>query len=277
MRRTRLTWRCLSSEYSRRPATLRRYGCGVVDGADEDGWSAVAEGWAELWGSFADPARHAIIEAAGIGPGTRVLDVGCGSGEFLRLMTAVGARAVGADPAPAMVEIARRHGAEVLRAAIEELPVATAAFDVATAINALQFAEDTTAALRELARVVRPGGLIAVSNWAEGARNDIDVVETAVTSARREELRPDGPLRPAGGIEEAYAAAGLEVVATGLVDVPWEARDDEALVRGILLGENAETMAELHAVVVDAATRFRDDRGRFVLHNAFRWAVGRHV
>ncbi|KQO97680.1 class I SAM-dependent methyltransferase [Leifsonia sp. Leaf264] len=251
----------------------------MVDGADADGWSQVAQGWAELWGSFADPARRAIIEAAAIGPGTRVLDAGCGSGEFLDLLAERGAVAVGADPAPAMVALAREAsagtGADVVLADIENLPFADAAFDVATAVNALQFAEDTTAAVRELARVVRPGGIVAVSNWAEAALNDIDVVEAAIAEARDDEPYPDGPLRPAGGIEAALAAGGVQVVDSRVVDVPWFAPDEVTLVRGILLGEDADVVTSLHAVIVAAAAPFRDGRGGYVLRNSFRWAIAR--
>lgn len=249
----------------------------MVDGTDADGWSQVAEGWAELWGSFADPAREAIIAATAIGPGTRVLDAGCGSGEFLSLLVERGADAVGADPAPAMVALAREAGTggNVELADIENLPFADAAFDVATAVNALQFADDTTAAVRELARVTRPAGLVAVSNWAEAALNDIDVLEAAIAEARDDEPYPDGPLRPAGGIEAALAAGGLQVVHSGVVDVPWFAADDDTLVRGILLGEDADVMAELHPVIVAAAAPFRDGQGGYVLHNSFRWALAR--
>ncbi|TFV95385.1 class I SAM-dependent methyltransferase [Leifsonia flava] len=249
----------------------------MVDGADADGWSQVAQGWAELWGSFADPARRALVEAAAIGAGTRVLDAGCGSGEFLSLLAEHGADAVGADPAPAMVALARGagDGADVVLADIEDLPFSDAAFDVATAVNALQFADDTTDAVRELARVVRPGGFVAVSNWAEAALNDIDVVEAAIAEARDDEPYPDGPLRPTGGIETALAAAGLEVVDSGVVDVPWFAPDEVTLVRGILLGEDADVMASLHAVIVAAAAPFRDGQGGYMLHNSFRWAVAR--
>jgi SAM-dependent methyltransferase len=247
----------------------------MVDGGDEDGWSRVAAGWAELWGAFGEPVQRAIIEAAAIGPGTRVVDVGCGSGEFLQLLTTIGARAVGADPAPRMVEVALTRGAEVLEAGAEALPFADATFDVATAVNALQFAEDTTEALHEMARVVGPDGHVVIANWAEGPLNDIDVVERAVTAALDEEPHPDGPLRPAGGIEAALADAGLEVVASGVVAMPWVAGDEATLVRGILLGEDASTMAELHDTIVAAATPFRDDAGGYTLQNTFRWGMAR--
>lgn len=244
----------------------------MVDGADASGWSDVAAGWAELWGSFASPAQDRLIERCGIGRGVRVLDVGCGSGEFLARLRALGAEPVGVDPAPAMVAAASAH-ARVVQADAEHLPFEAARFDVVTAVNALQFADDTTAALHEFARVLAPGGRIGVSNWAEGERNDIDVVERAVARALDDDLLPDGPLRPEGGLEAAMTDAGLHVVSSGIVDVPWRARDDVTLVRGILLGEEPATLAELHAVVVEAAAPFRTDDGGYVLHNAFRWAV----
>lgn len=247
----------------------------MVDSADEDGWSRVAAGWAELWGAFGEPVHRTIIEAAAIGPGTRVLDVGCGSGEFLQLLTDLGANAVGVDPAPRMVELARASGGEVLEAGFEALPFPDDDFDVATAVNALQFADDPSAALREVARVVRPKGYVAIAHWAEGSLNDIDIVERAVAGAFDEEPSPDGPLRPAGGIEAVFLAAGLEVVASGVVAMPWVARDDATLVRGILLGEDASTMAELHDTIVAAAIPFRDDAGVYTLQNTYRWGIAR--
>jgi SAM-dependent methyltransferase len=249
----------------------------MVDGADESGWSDVAAGWAELWGAFAAPVQRVLMDAAGVRQGSRVLDVGCGSGEFLGLLDEAGAVATGSDPAPAMAELARAGGADVVLAGAESLPFDDGVFDVVTAVNALQFAGDTTAALHEFARVVHPGGRIAVANWAEGLCNDIDVVEAAVSDALDEEPRPDGPLRPAGGIEDAMRGASLEVASAGIVEVPWRAEDDDTLVRGILLGEDPERIAELAPVVVSAAGPFRDGTGGYLLRNAFRWAVARVV
>jgi SAM-dependent methyltransferase len=244
----------------------------MVDGADAEAWSGVAAGWAELWGSFPTPAQDVLIAECGIGPGTTVLDVGCGSGEFLARLRAVGAQPVGADPAPRMVTAASVH-ADVVLADAERLPFDDGRFDAVTAVNALQFADDARAALSEFARVLAPGGRVGVANWAEAARNDIDAIERAVAAALGDEQLPDGPLRPAGGLEEAMTDAALEVVSAGIVDVPWRAPDEVTLVRGILLGEDAATMAELHHVVVEAAAPFRTSQGGYVLRNAFRWVV----
>lgn len=246
----------------------------MVDGADAQGWSDVAAGWSELWGSFAEPGQDALVGACGIGQGTAVLDVGCGSGEFLARLHAIGAEPVGADPAPQMVAAASAH-ADVVLAGAEHLPFDSGRFDVVTAVNALQFAGDTRTALTEFARVLVPGGRIGIANWAEAARNDIDVIERAVAAALDEEQLSDGPLRPAGGLEEALTDASLEVLSSGIVEAPWHASGEAMLVRGILLGEDAVTMAELHAVVVDAAAPFRTPDGGYLLRNAFRWAVAR--
>ena len=248
-----------------------------MDGADEDGWSAVAQAWSELWGGLADPARRAIVTATEIGPGTRVLDMGCGSGEFIVLLRELGAEVAGIDPAPAMVDAARRaaSGADIRLGSFDPIPCTDASFEVVTAVNSLQFADDPVVALREVTRVTVPGGFVAIANWAEGARNDLDTIERAVAEAAGDELAPDGPLRIDGGLEQVMEAAGLEVTSTGLVDVPWEVDDADALVRGVLLGEDRERMRELASTVEAAALPFRVTGGRYRLMNAFRVVVAR--
>ncbi len=242
-----------------------------LDRNEEDAWSSVASEWVQLWGSFGGPVRAAIVAATGIGEGTRVLDVGCGSGEFLDLLVQLGADPSGVDPAPAMVALA---GPLAQLGQWEQLPWADDTFDVVTAVNSLQFAEDTLDALAEAKRVTRPGGLVAVANWAEGALNDLNVIEAAVADKAGEETLPDGDLRPEGGLERLFQDAGLEVVTSGLVSMPWHAPDMATLVRGVLLGEDDEVMAALAPVILDAAQPFQVENG-YVLNNAFRYAVGR--
>ena len=248
-----------------------------MDGAASDehgGWSDIAPEWAELWGSFAEPAQRALIEAASIGPGTRVLDVGCGSGEFLALAASLGADVAGIDPAPGMVALARQHATDVREGEIENLPWPDNSFDVVTAVNALQFADDTLDALAEVTRVLAPGGRVAIANWAEGSRNDLNTIEQAVALAAGDELRPDGDLRQPGGLESLLAEAGFTLVASGIVELPWHAADDATLIRGVLLGEDAAGLAAYGPKVLEVARPYRDSGDGYVLVNAFRWAVG---
>jgi len=248
----------------------------------DDGWSALAAEWSELWAASAAPAHEVLIAASAIGPASRVLDVGCGSGEFLRALAEHGAIVAGVDPAPGMVELARRvePRADVREGAAQSLPWTAASFDVVTAVNALQFADDTLEALAEIARVLVPGGLVAVANWAEGALNDLDAIEAAVAAADGDEpgddgeLGDDGDLRVAGGLEAALVEAGFAVVTAGLVAVPFTPPDDASLVRAVLLGEHPSVLRELAPVVLEAAKPFRRATG-YRLENSYRYVVAR--
>jgi len=242
----------------------------------EDGWSAIAAEWSELWGSSTTALLEAIVADTGVGPGTRVLDVGCGSGEMLALAASHGATVAGVDPAAGMVAIAARlaPAADVRVGGAEQLPWPDDTFDVVTAINALQFADDTDGALEELARVTTPGGMIAIANWAGSAMSDLDVIQMAIARADGEEPAPDGDLRAAGGLEQLVADAGLELVASRTVASPWVLPSTDALVRAVLLGEDADRMADRAAIVVEAAAPFRYGDG-YRLQNSFRLAIAR--
>jgi SAM-dependent methyltransferase len=242
-----------------------------------DTWTALAGDWAASWGGFAGPARAALLDAAGAGPGTRLLDVGCGSGELLAEAAARGAAAAGADVAPGMVARARRAapGADVRVADAEGLPWPGGAFDVVAAVNVLHLADDPGAAVAEAVRVLVPGGLLAVCGWAERDRCELDAVEAALAADDGEEPGPEGPLRREEPVRALLAGAGLVVERVTLVEVPWTAADERALVRGLLLGEDAAGLAERGPVVVAAAERFRGRDGSYRLRNAFRLVVAR--
>ncbi len=241
----------------------------------DDVWSPLAADWAALWGAAADPARHALVAAAGIGAGTRVLDVGCGTGELLALLADLGAVAAGADAAPGMVAVARRAapGADVRVADGAALPWPDGAVDVVTAVNVLQLADDPAAVLAEAARVVRPGGRVAVCGWAERAHQALDVVEAALAADDGEDPGPEHPLRQEAPVRALLADAGLAVTHVALVPVPWTVPDDDALVRGVLLGEDAAGLAERAPVVLAAAAGARTPGGGYRFANTFRLLV----
>jgi hypothetical protein len=77
-------------------------------------------------------------------------------------------------------------------------------------------------------------------------------------------------------LEDLFAEAGLELVVADVVEVVWTAPDDDALVRGVLLGEDAAGQAAGAATVLTAAAPFRNSGGSgYLLRNAFRYAVAR--
>ncbi len=251
-----------------------------MDGADADDWSAVAAEWSQLWGDHPRPLWIKIARTAGIGPGSRVLDVGCGSGEFLGHLAGLGAVVAGIDPAVGMIEHARQRlpGAELRVGTFDDLGRfddlgQPAAFDLVTAVNALQFAADPDIGLAALIRATRPGGQLAIANWAEDSRNDLFRIERAIARATETPILPGGPLREAGGLEALLDRAGLEPVEAGLVDLDWRVSED-ALLRGTLLDQPPRRRGELAPVVLRAAGPFRTPDG-YRLVNRFRYAIAR--
>ncbi len=248
-----------------------------MDGADPDPWSAVAAEWSELWGDLVRPVWQIVATATGVGPGSRVLDVGCGTGEFLQEVRRLGAAATGIDPAPGMIDVARSRLPDVdLRVgSADNLPWLDDTFDLVTAFNSFQFVTEPRQALAEFRRVLVPGGHIGIVSWAEAEANDVHVIEAAVAAATGRTLPPDDELRQPGGLLAVLVDAGLEVVAAGLIRVPWAAADEEMLLRAILLGEEPADAASVASVVIATARPFRTDIGGYRLDNAFRYAVAR--
>lgn len=115
---------------------------------------------------FAEWAPH-TVEAAGVQPGDRVVDVGCGTGVVARHASRiVGPRGavVGVDLNPAMLTVASRLRPDIAwhEGDAQHLPFDRAGFDAALCQMALMFFEDRRRAIAEMARVTRPGGRVAV-------------------------------------------------------------------------------------------------------------------
>ena len=249
-------------------------------------WGARVADWAELAAGVSAPAWQLVAEATGIGQGSRVLDIGCGSGEFCQLAAARGAAVSGIDAATGMIERARRQApdGDLRVGPMEDLPWDQDTFDVVTAFNAMQFAADPVVALAEAKRVTRAGGHVAVCNW--GRPDDCELV--AVVGALRELQPPPPPETPPprppalgepGALEQLARRVGLTPVAAGEVDVPFEAPDQETLERALLApggvvpaidhsGEQAVRMT-----IGEAAAPFRRPDGSYRLKNRFRYVI----
>jgi SAM-dependent methyltransferase len=113
-----------------------------------------------------------FIERLALTPGERVLDVACGTGNLALPAARAGARVSAIDIAPELVaQLAGRAGAEGLAVDAREgdaeaLPYADASFDTVVTMFGAMFAAHPVAAAGEMLRVTRPGGRIAMANWA---------------------------------------------------------------------------------------------------------------
>lgn len=110
--------------------------------------------------------RRRALGRVGIGPGDRVLDVGCGTGVIAataQAMVGPKGRVVGLDPSPAMLEVARRRGLrETVVGVADALPFDDASFDTITMGYALRHVDDLDSVFGEYARVLRPGGRVVL-------------------------------------------------------------------------------------------------------------------
>ena len=122
--------------------------------------------------------------------GQDVLEVGCGTGLILARTAGFARRAVGIDLSAGMLARARQRGLEVMQASATELPLATGSIDVAYSFKVLAHIPDVRGALREMARVVRPGGWVLAEFYnARSLRRLVKAVKapTAVSATTHDE------------------------------------------------------------------------------------------
>src|SRR4051794_29323538 len=197
-------------------------------------WGTDPRAWADLAESHNRPLFEAVLDAAGAGPGTRLLDVGCGSGLTLVLAARRGAIPAGLDISPGLLGIAREGlpQADLREADMESLPFADASFDAVTGVNAFQFAGDPRRALSEAARVLRPDGRLVASLFAPPERSQGTVAHEAMTALippeRADDHAPHALSAP-GNLESSLVSAGLTLDGSGEVICHWRYADmDEA-------------------------------------------------
>jgi SAM-dependent methyltransferase len=152
----------------------------MLDMTDTDR-GQVSAAAAEVYEGFFVPALFdqwtgPVLDAAGVAPRQRVLDVGCGTGVLARAAArrvGPGGSVTGLDPNTGMLAVARALERAVRweHGVAEQLPFPDAAFDRTVSQFALMFCTDPPAAVAEMARVTAPGGRVAVAVW-DGLENN---------------------------------------------------------------------------------------------------------
>mgnify|MGYP000064715990 CR=1 FL=1 len=188
-------------------------------------FAVAAEAYDRFMGRYSAPLAAPFADFAGIAAGRRgrALDVGCGPGALTgELVRRLGPDAVAAvDPSAPFVAAAReRHpGVDVRQAAAEELPFPDGAFDATLAQLVVHFLTDPVSGLRELARVTRPGGVVAACVWDHAGGGGPLAAFWDAARALDPAVEDESGLAGAreGQLAELLEAAGLEAVEQGVV------------------------------------------------------------
>jgi ubiquinone/menaquinone biosynthesis C-methylase UbiE len=122
---------------------------------------------ADEYNVFSDATNRrllrACLDAAGMRPPEAIADLGCGSGVFTSLLAKAGFTATGVDLSPRMIELARKlhPGSTFLEGDVESLPFEDETFDDVLLSGILHHLPDPTACIREVRRILKPGGRFA--------------------------------------------------------------------------------------------------------------------
>ena len=249
-------------------------------------WGAAARDWSELNEPHCAALYEAVFDAIGIDGSTELLDAGCGAGLALQIAAKRGATVTGFDASAALLEIAaeRVPGADLRRGDLESLPYRDGTFSTVTSFNAVQYAADPVAALRELRRVALPGSPVAVLSWGDPGRCESRTILAAIGGL----LPPpppgaEGPfaLAAPGKLEELLGAAGMTAAGSGEVEQHFSFPDLDVAVRAQLTSGPARLAIEhagagaTRAAITGAYDGNRQPDGTYAQRNVFRYVIGR--
>ena len=195
---------------------------------------ASADSYDRFMGRYSVPLAGQFADFAGIAPGKRILDVGCGPGALTgELVKRVGAFSVFAvDPSQEFVDAARqRHPrVHVEVASAERLPVNDRSFDAVLAQLVVHFMEDPVRGLREMGRATRAKGVVAACVWDHaGDQGPLAVFWQAVRSIdSRADDESDLPGTRKGHLAELFEQAGFTGIEDGALTVSvWHPNFDD--------------------------------------------------
>jgi SAM-dependent methyltransferase len=245
------------------------------------GWDCASARYEECW-TDTTVFVEALLDAAAVTRGTRLLDVACGPGIVSEAASTRGAEPVGLDVAPGMVERARRRCPSLtfVEGDALALPFPDASFDAVTMNFGILHLSDPGAAVAEAARMLAPGGRFAFTAWMEEGNAVAQIVSGAVEARAVPVELPEGPpfFRFADPEEcrRVLEEAGLdgESFRTETISHPWRVPTAELLFEAelhagvrtaaILKAQSPERLEAIGQAMADGVRRYSDGDG-FVL------------
>jgi SAM-dependent methyltransferase len=240
---------------------------------EHEGWQTVSAGYELHFERLTGQTAPATLDAAGVGPDMRVLDVCTGPGILATAVQERGATVVGLDFSDEFLALARRNvpGATFQRGDAQALPFDDDSFDAVVCGYGVIHVPDPEKALSEIARVLRPGGRAAVSVWAAPTPdNGFGVVYGALKAHGDMSVPvPHGPdffqFSALESMTAALQGAGLSEVAVTPVPQDWQMNNPLDLVEALLEG----------AVRARALLRGQTDTARQAIDAAITEGMGR--
>jgi len=252
-----------------------------------DAWGHSANDWSCLYEHYSLDVVIAICGRLGVGIGTSLVDIACGSGLALRLVGAMGASVAGIDASDALLAIARSRSphADLRLGSMFELPWADASFDAAMSVNGVW--GGCQAALDEASRVLRTDGRIGISFWGNGRPLDLrDCFKVFARHAPDEHfgsMKRLNDISVPGVAEEMLEASGFSVVERGSrtsviewpdADLAWRALSSTGPAVPALRHAGAE---KVRRAVLTAIEPCRDDRGIYRFRNDHQFVIATKV
>jgi SAM-dependent methyltransferase len=210
----------------------------VVAQFERDTWSRCADSYIETFAGITGETVPLVIEAAGVGPGTEVLEIGSGPGHVADLLTKAGANVTGVDFSSDMVKVAQSSHPDITfqQADAEQLPFETGSFDAVVANFVVHHLARPEVVFSEVNRVLKPGGRFAFVVWgAPEEQSSIGAFFGAVEEHHDLEELPHGPLfgvTERSVYEPLLTGAGLTDCSLSIHNVTWRTDSLSPVLRG---------------------------------------------
>lgn len=260
----------------------------LTEGAELQGelWSAAGRDWAELAAHPGTPLWGTSLDLARVTRRTRLLDIGCGSGEALVLGRFRGAAVAGIDAADELLDIARERlpSADIRRGDMAVLPYEEGSFDAVLHLNSIMYTSDQVQALEEAARVLDPDGRLVVAVWGREEDCEFRHVMKALLDVLPEKPPGSGPftLSTPGALEALLETAGFEPVQVVELPGPFVYMDSEHYLGAALASGPAQGVIQqvgkrtVEDSLRSVGERFERSDGSYRIENTFKIAAATH-
>jgi SAM-dependent methyltransferase len=228
-------------------------------------WQRAASVYGSTFAGATRPFIDALLDAAHVGRGTRLLDIACGPGFVASNASMRGAMATGVDFSPAMLAVARGRDGTIRfdEGDAEALPYADGEFDAVASNFGIHHVPRPALALAEANRVLRGGGRVAFSFWADPGENIawkllFDAIARHGDPAASQAPAPGGGFGSAARCTDALREVGFAECTTSLVRATWHHADAGRLVAALQAGTarmaamiEAQPPAVMSAIIAD--------------------------